>query len=373
MSRNPHGAIAIYSPAGRLRLKFPRSWYGGEQKYLTLGLQDNSDNRLHANNLVRAMEWDYLQGTFDRTFARYLPGQPGVSTDLNLASLWGEYCTYKTKSLKPATVHYLVKGLGHHIAKCPHQELSKALDVRNWLLNQTTPDMSRRVIAALATAVKWGIKHQKVTISVNPFADMSTDIRVEKSEARANAFSPDERARVIAGFETSKHYNFYAPLVTFWLMTGCRPSEGIGLTWGQITDDCLRIRFDRSIIHISGKPIENHRSKTNRVRTFPSNEELRQFLQDRRDCELKSNGLVFPSRAGKPIDYHNFGCRAWAKVVDPILNRASTPYSCRDTFITEQIGRGVPIAVIALWCDNSTDMIQRYYLDPLALTHLKPL
>jgi integrase len=373
MARNPHGAIAICSRAGRLYLQFPRAWFGGNQKYLTLGLPDNRDNRTYASNLVRRIEWDYLQGEFDRSFAKYLPQQTAIDPQLNLKNLWAEYCAYKAKSLKPASIHYLVTGLGHHIDTCPHQQIDRALEVRDWLLEHTTPDMSRRVVAALATAVKWGVKHQRIAPSTNPFVEMSADIRVDKGDPQPNAFSPDERARVLAAFESSRYYKFYAPLVHFWLLTGCRPSEGIGLTWGQVSTDCNKIRFDRSLIHIGGKPIENHKSKTNRVRTFPCNEVLREFLLDYRDRTAANNPLVFPSPDGKPIDYHNFSARAWTKVVNPLINRHSTPYCCRDTFITDQIAKGIPVAVIARWCDNSVKTIERHYFDASALTHLKPL
>jgi integrase len=372
MTRTPHGSISICTKGDRLRLQFPRSWYEGEQKYFALRLPNTSDNLLYAANLARQIEWDYLQNTFDRTFANYTPQQPEITKDLSLEKLWEEYCRYKSKSVKPATIHYLTNGLGLHIANCPHQDPRQGLEVREWLLSHTTPNMSRRIIAALATAITWGIKHDKVTISTNPFVGMSADIRVNKTDAAPNAFSPEEQELVINGFVESRRYSFYAPLVKFWLFTGCRPSEAIGLTWGQITDDCSRIRFDRSLIHICGRPVVNNRSKTNRIRTFQSNEVLREFLLDHRDRRAENTPLVFPSPTGKPIDYSNFSIRAWDKTVDPLINRPSTPYSCRDTFITNQIAKGIPIAVVARWCDNSVKTIERHYFDLSALADLKP-
>jgi hypothetical protein len=32
----------------------------------------------------------------------------------------------------------------------------------------------------------------------------------------------------------------------------------------------------------------------------------------------------------------------------------------------------MPIALIAKWVDNSTQMIERYYLDPTAATDIRP-
>lgn len=372
MTKNPRGSISISSVKGRLRLQFPRAWFDGTQKYHALNLPDTNDNRLHAATVVRDMEWDYLKGQFDRTLAKYF--QVGQTTqDKTIAGLWDDFCRYKSKSLKPASVFYLVKTLGRHIEKCPYQSISQSLDVREWLLEQTTASMTKKIITALATAVNWGIKHQKVALKVNPFAGMSADIRVEKEDPKPNAFTPDERERVIAAFRENRYYRDYLPIVRFWLLTGCRPSEGIGLEWEQISDDFSSIRFDRSIIHLEGKIIRNKRSKTNRIRTFPISEELGTFLREHRARSVHKSSLVFPSKNNKPIDYDNFSHRAWAKIVEPVIGRSSTPYSCRDTFITDQIGKGQPIALVARWCDNSTEIIERTYLDPSALDRFKPL
>jgi integrase len=81
---------------------------------------------------------------------------------------------------------------------------------------------------------------------------------------------------------------------------------------------------------------------------------------------------VFPSTDGDSINYRNFSRRAWSSVVDPI-KPGTTPYSCRDTFITIQLLKGVPSTVIAKWCDTSTQMIDKNYADKLHLTQLRPL
>ncbi|WP_310482555.1 tyrosine-type recombinase/integrase [Chamaesiphon sp. VAR_48_metabat_403] len=372
MARNPHGSIALVAAAGRLKLQFPRKWFDGKQKYLALGLTENPDNRLYASNLIREIEWDYLKGELDPSFRKYFPQRKPLPTNLGIGELWADYCRYKAKNLKPSTIHYLVNGLGRHIQRCPHQSVDRALEIRDWLLDTTTPDMSRRIVAVLASAVKWGIKHQKVTIAINPFTEMSSDIRIDRERSQPNAFTPQECELILAAFWDSEHYDHYATLVQFWLWTGCRPSEGIGLEWEQICHDCSKIVFDRSIVKVGNKIVKSHKSKTNRKRTFNCQPELQEFLLELKQFRKPGIDLVFPSKAGKPIDYTNFSHRAWDKVASPILNRPSTPYNCRDTFITDQIGKGVPLAIIARWCDNSVDIIEKYYFDITAIDNLTP-
>jgi integrase len=372
MTRNPHGSVSICARNKRLWLQFPRNWHNGEQKYYSLKLSDTKDNRAYAAEIIRQMEWDYSRGLFDRSLNKYFH-KPEVEQfkDLTLSELWEKYCQYKATDRKPATIHYLVHGLGAHIHSCPYQQIDLSLEIRGWLLGRTSPDMTKRVLQSLATVIKWGTKHGLITNRSNPFEGMAEDIRVDTSQSAPNALTKDEVVSVLTAFEINHYYAFYTPLVRFWLLSGCRPSEGIGLEWGQVNQDCSQIKFDRSIIHIGGKPIYNQKSKTNRTRTFRCQPELQQLLTDR-SSNRKERSLVFPSPEGKPIDYSNFSTRAWDKVVDTILERPSTPYSLRDTFITDQIAKGMPIALIAKWVDNSTKMIERYYLDPTAASDIRP-
>ncbi|NEQ37051.1 MAG: hypothetical protein F6K40_12505 [Okeania sp. SIO3I5] len=57
-------------------------------------------------------------------------------------------------------------------------------------------------------------------------------------------------------------------------------------------------------------------------------------------------------------------------VSEPV--KESTPYSCRDTFITEQLSNGISPTIIAKWCDTSVKMIETHYFD-LSVINVLPL
>jgi integrase len=363
----------VVSVRGRLKLRFPRPWFGGEQVYLALEVPDTEDSHLYAKEKARDIQIEYYKGEFDWELKKYKPqhGQRLQPRKLTLSDLWGRYCAYKAHKLKPKTLHYWVSTIGRHIDRCPHQDLDRALDVRSWLLEVTTPNMTSRTLAALSTAVDWGIKHNSIVVATNPFSGMAGDIAVEKSEPKPNALSSMEKLHAIESFASNRYYSHYVDLVRFWFFTGCRPSEAIGLEWIQINDTCTKIRFDRSIVKIEGKVIKNKKSKTNRIRIFPCQPDLTELLIELR-ASRSNNHLVFPSPSGIPIDYDNFSQRGWSSVVNPILGRHSTPYSCRDTFITEQLAAGKPIAIVAKWVDNSAQIIQSRYLDMGAIENITP-
>ena len=201
---------------------------------------------------------------------------------------------------------------------------------------------------------------------------MGKELKPRSRSPGADAFSTEIKEQILNSFLTSDHYEHYYPLVYFLFLTGCRPSEAIGLRFGDVAVDFSAVHFTGSIVRVKWKAVRMDRSKTNRVRSFPVNSELKDLLEA---CAKRGAGLdqlVFPSIGDPsiPINYENFHNRAWAKIVTPIVNRRTTPYSCRDTFITEQIAAGFPISVIAKWVDNSPRMISDRYFDISACSFL---
>ncbi|MBW4484936.1 MAG: hypothetical protein KME14_20565 [Tildeniella torsiva UHER 1998/13D] len=158
----------------------------------------------------------------------------------------------------------------------------------------------------------------------------------------------------------------------FLFLTGCHPSEAVGLRWKNVADDCDSVRFVGSITTSGrGKQIEVEGSKNNKKRTFPCSNRLRKLLTLIRPVKIDPEALVFPAHRGGSINYNNFYNNAWEKVAEP-LQPESTPYSCRDKFITIQILKRVPESVIAQWCDTSVAVIQKHYADFLKMRDLRP-
>jgi integrase len=398
-NRAKKGSVTVVVMAGRLKIRLPRSWFGGEQHYLSLELPDTEANHKYADRLAADIALDYIKGEFDWTLNKYR--SPSIvpaaeQKDLTLSQLWGKYCEYKDYRWKELTKLYFVSTLGRHIYKCPHQSIDDALMIRTWLLSETTPDMARRTIAALETVVTWGRKYGLVNVD-NRFMGMAEDIPLHRKQLQPNAFSPEEQSAIIEAFKRHRRYSYYSDLVLFWFLTGCRPSEGIGLEWLQIDEDGRSICFDRSrVIDGKGKEILNSLSKTNRSRMFPINEKLGELianLQRRKAApsicltgltedqqkaynklqRRKKSPLVFPSKEGYTINYQKFAAEAWKVVVTPIVGRPSTPYSCRDTFITRQLANKISIEWVAKWVDNSPEIIRARYLDISAADDIFPV
>ena len=227
----------------------------------------------------------------------------------------------------------------------------------------------------LSAACKWGIKHRLV--SANPYDGMSQELPAHRyqTDPKPNAFTEEERDRIIESFKGDKRkgmsYRPYAAFVEFLFCVGCRPSEAVGLRWKHISKDCGFINFEESLVQVGNRRVQSKGSKNNLTRRIAISVRVQSLLESVKPETLDPEALVFPAPSGDSINYRNFARRAWKSVVDSI-KPDTTPYSCRDTFITTQLLKGVPSSVIAKWCDTSTEMIDKNYADKLKLSQLRP-
>jgi integrase len=331
-------------------------------------MADTVAGRTVAARILAEIQLDIYNGELDFTLAKYKRNSQIKNRTIH--GLWCQYVEYKKPNLKVSTLDYYQRIVGRKLEGCPYG-ISQSLEVRRWLLDRTTARFTGRILNHFCTAVDWAIRHGVIDLVKNPYLGMGKDFKPNAKPPGANAFSADERDKILDAFLRSDHYEHYYPFVYFLFLTGCRPSEAIGLRWRDISDDFSLINFSGSIALVNSKHVRMEGSKTNRVRSFPINTELRDLLEAIAK-DAKPDRLIFPSRTDptKPIDYINFSHRAWAKVVPAIVNRKTTPYSCRDTFITLQVAEGIPLSVVAKWVDNSPRMIGERYFDVTAVNFL---
>ncbi len=387
------GSVVVDSLKGRLRLRLPRSLYPGQQaKYISLQIDDNLENRKLAEAKARQAELDIKSGNFDFSWNKYrifnhltvVPSskeaEPLIA--LSLTQLWEKYMTYKTPISSPKTVLDSYAPIGKHFASAP-QSLDLPLEIKNYLLETTTEQMARRCLMHLSAACKWAIANE--LLSTNPFAGMYLELAKPKYklEEQANPFTYQERDRIIEAFETHNagkkgiSYSYYTNFVKFLLYTGCRPSEAVGLRWKHINDDCTKIAFTEAIVRAGGKPLSRQTTKTKKTRNFPCTSTLQALLLSIKPETHRPEALVFPNREGNPINYNDFSRRAWKRVTKLVNlheknGMSTTPYNCRDTFITLQALQGNSSDTIARWVGNTAEVIRKNYIDKLALEHLKP-
>lgn len=370
--------VKLREKNGSIEISF---FYKGKMRYIGGGPY-NSTNLVLANQKAQQIALDLFSGNFDETLQKY-KSAIAIQRDkeavkiLTPLELWEQFSAQLALQTKVTTQIYneTFTALFRKVGNIPVQ---KAEEVKATLLKITTVSQTKRALAKLSAACEWGVR--KEILTKNFYQGMAKDMPKFRYQLdpRPNAFSEEEKLQVIRNFQSDKrkgiNFTHYAPLVEFWFLTGCRPSEGIGLQWKNVSDDFSEISFKGSITQVGGKaPVRVSYSKNNKSRVFPCNERLTELLINIKPPKVNSEALVFPSIKGDgPINYNNFCRRAWTTLVDPI-KKGTTPYSCRDTFITQQLIQGIPTYLIATWCDTSIKMIETHYADYMQMSHIKPV
>lgn len=346
-------------------------------------MPDTDVNRRIAEAKANLLEADIRLERFDYTLVKYgkQPSQTQLTVVQSLknigipvSELWAKYFDHKRSALKPKTVEKY-ENFSRLFAKLDGLDTSAALGVKRRLESVTTTSRTKDALMYLSAACKWGMKHSLV--AANSFDGMSQEMPKHRymTDPTPNAFSPEERDAIIKAFKQDQrkgmNYRGYAPFVEFLFFTGCRPSEAVGLRWKHISEDCASVSFEGALVQIGNKRVPSKGSKNNKTRKLAVSSRLQALLLTIKTQRPNPESLVFPSPDGDSINYRNFSRRAWSGIVDSV-KPGTTPYCCRDTFITLQLLKGVPSAIIAKWCDTSTQMIDKNYADKLKLTQLRP-
>ena len=166
------GTITIAVNDSRLRLRVSGLLLPDNKvQFIALELDDTPANRLIAEAKILQMRSDMLSGEFDTTLDRYRRKvKPKATTITEIGQLWIEYLKYKKRTAKESHYDHLANGLGKSIAANPHQEIDDALAFREWLLENTTVGMTKRILTHCNAAVEWGIKNRLILETSSPYA-----------------------------------------------------------------------------------------------------------------------------------------------------------------------------------------------------------
>ena len=346
MSRAKKGTVSVYSRAGILRLRLPRTWFNGQLKFLNLKIPDTPVNRTVAGSKARSMEIDFVLGQFDFSLDKYKL-KTSNSNKISFVELFEKYMEFKFKVLQPSS-HHNLRTTFNKLKQMPESTLSSPKKIRLWLLENGTQEQARRNLMRINQCYEWALDNQLVP-EPNPFSKLRKIKKV--SDPRKDPFTVNERDMIISAFERDEP--FFADFVKFLFFTGCRPSEAAGLRWQNV--DLLQGKIIFCEGAIDGK--QKQGTKTGKDRIFPINQQLKSLLKGRkRDYEH-----VFVSEKGKLISPHNFLNRKWKPVLKNILVRYRPTYTCRSTFISCCLEEGKRVDEVASWVGNSPDVLLKHY------------
>lgn len=378
--------ISVDNRTKNLVLRF---WVKGidKQFFISSGLKDTPRNREVVRLRRDAIATDIMLDRFDISLESYHfksvknSSKPLIITkkyEYGLKQLWNKYTDFKSALLeRTSLINY--KKTAAVIERLADDSLKKAPEIREWLLKNLSHGRAWETLMAFSACCNWAVDCG--LIADNPFLKL----KIPKPKKRSldddyKAFTLEQRDLIIESFEKHETYSHYAPLIKFLFWTGCRPGEAFALTWADITDNCTRIRIDKSYSQRIKKGTKN-----NKKRTFPTSEgsKLQSLLLEIKPPlkDYNPSKLVFTSKTRKQLSsklvffawkdsyhkkegkkYHYLG------VVQELAAKGLVPYlklyATRHTFITWAIAHGITPEKVALWVGDEVETILKFYVHP---------
>jgi integrase len=373
---------------GRLRIRVRRK----DINFTKYTFDANLDGLQATVAICRDILNDYYRGCFDATLVKY--GLAKVDTpkltevinlpladnrEPNLLEIWNSY-----KELKQVNSALVTQEswcyVDNKLSECPSEclLLSNADKLLAWLRTKYKDTSIRLYFNLLSSAVNLSIKLGKIK-SNNPFGAL-LDSLVLPARKQISAFSKPEIKIIIQAFKDSRFddansqypSSYYAGLVEFRFLTGCRPSEARALTWDDIKDsgDKMQIIFNKRISARSAKNQIPQSGTKNGVdaRIFLCNKQLTNFIRGLPRIPNKHN-LVFPGYKGGVISTDNFSKRIWSKYIKELVSLGLVKeylpfYDERHTYTTHIARSGKDLKTISSVVGNSVKTLISNYLAP---------
>ncbi|MCC5622552.1 tyrosine-type recombinase/integrase [Nostoc sp. CHAB 5715] len=362
--------VGIEALEGRLRLRFPRVLFNGNQKYLSLNLADTAENRVVVEIKARQAELDILAGHFDSTLAKYKIQANILKTaskerTYSLMELWEKYVEFRSDQVEESTILRDYSLISKRIKALPTTEITEAIIIRDYLLSIYSAETAKRTLKQFSACCKWAVLSK--LIKDNTFKDLVGGIKTKRKDGTILTFNREEINTIIDAFDSNKYCPKYSPLPHYYyanyvrllFLTGCRPEEAVALKWKHITP--THITFAEAVP--SDVRIRKD-TKTHQIRLFPINNQLREILNNIGYGEAEK--LLFCNRNGRELNTHNFLNRMWKPILTNLVNdkliRYYLPqYNCRHTFITLCLEVGISVKQVADMVGNSPEVIYKHY------------
>lgn len=314
------------------------------RRYSLYGLgsgQSNSDKQ-KAELLAQVISADILEGRFDPTLAKYKAGlRSATKTFTTLTELFADWIY----ALKPSDKTYNQHYSWIHKALLKHRPKLSDFDWIRQEWEHVSATTYNERIGYLRRFGEW-LKDEGY-LSHNHYRNLKPKPNDRK---QVEPFTTDEVRAILTALRNRSL--IAAHFYRFLFLTGCRPSEAIGLTWDKVDWNARTITIDSALARSdSGSSTAKARvrkpTKTHDVRVFPISVALEKLLVEsnsfQQDTHLKTE-LVFSNSYGTALDDRNLLKRYWKPTLDQLGITYRQPYAARHTAASMLIENGGTLA-----------------------------
>jgi len=316
----------------------------GKRQRITL---DEGTTKKEARDQLREMEDKVSRRT-------YVPAKR-AKTFKEVAGKWLEY---KKPKVRISTWGGYVGHLKNHFKEWENSRIDRltTADVEKLITAMQKTGMNiltlRRVTTTMNQVFQYAVRHR--TIDYNPVRDAERPRRSGdhlEAELKITILSPEEIGRLLETTESPK----YKTLFLLAVMTGMRKGEILGLKWADVDFKTKQIHVKRTFNH---RRFFEPKTKTSVRRVDLSPMVVSELAKWKLQSGPNEADLVFPTRAGTPID----SCYILNRIFRPILKKAGLPetirfHDLRHCYASFMIGQGENIKYIQSQLGHSSPTI----------------
>ena len=324
----------------------------GQDRFVNrLGRHQDPVAVARAQTLSAQIWQDFQDGSFDPTLDKYQPVSPGIADPTLVCAL--KEMAERTGYARVIHAHRCVERYGK-----PLRTADQVRDFVRWMdLMGLSPKTS---VGILSTCRKVQPSNSALRVP---------DLKVPHRSVEYEVLSRSEVLQVLHDLKTNDQW-FY-PIFAFWLGTGLRNSELIGITW-----DCIRWEEQELLVMKSLKRIRTNTTarqwaptKTGKQRVVPLSDAVLEVLMEHQMAMqqqhlYRSDGLVFLTPRSHDFLYDNLLMAVWKRTLKRCGIRYRRLYSQRHTFLSHTLAAGNSPADVAAVAGHRIETLLNTYAKP---------
>lgn len=237
------------------------------------------------------------------------------------------------------------------LARCPIQDFKDGRLVLTWVLQQKPVKASRRMAMYVKSLYRWASSEDIGLLDKNPVATYRMP-KAPQEDEDIIVIPRVETALVLVGLESNLKGTNWANYSEFMLQTGMRTGEVRALKWDDIKGEKVLVHSNFTLTH----GLKNS-TKTNKKRWVPLNKRCLDILNE----TPQTGEFIF---TGNRNSYQSFVYKRMKKLKEAdLISYRYRPYDFRHTALSRWVEAGIPVAQIANWAGNSSEVIWKHYVN----------
>ena len=264
---------------------------------------------------------------------------------------WDQFKQERSITLCPTslTSDYMV--VDKWIKACPVTDINQGRQLMTWVLQGSPVKTSRRVAMYVKSLYRWCSNEDIGIIEKNPISSFRMPKPPQEDE-EIIVIPRQEVPIVLIALEgkTRKPNSNWSAYSEFMLQTAMRTGEVRALKWDDIKENKILVHSNYTLTHG-----HKNSTKTNKKRWVPLNKRCLEILS----ILPQQDSYIFPYNR---YTYQSYFYDRMKELYNAELTQHRyRPYDLRHTAISRWIEAQIPVAQVAAWAGNSSEIIWKHY------------